>query len=151
MTYKFPVKPSLLAFILVPFVNALIYALNTQINTFAQPHPPWMQGEPFFAWSLLGFAVLISLPAYLAFLVLGVPALYCLYRFRSGSFWSFALVGLIIASITWLALGLGPLAYSPHQYWNNKISELCFAGPVGALCGVLTRLIILGTGHAWKA
>jgi len=129
MTREFPVKRSVAAFVLVPFVHSLIYVLNIQINTFAKPQPPWMQGEPFFTWSLLGLAALISLPAYLAFLVLGVPALYCLYRFRSGSYWLFALVGFIIACITWLALGLGPRAHSPHQYWTTNFPNFALQAP----------------------
>jgi len=47
-------------------------------------------------------------------------------------------------------IGPGPSRSLTTSVLDYKLSELCFAGTVGAICGALTRLIILGAGNAWR-
>jgi len=140
---KFPIGRALIALLIVPPVTIGLSAIAfSSDHRWPRPFPgitEWLRQMLEFAAFLV---ILGSWPGYIAFVVLGLPTLYVLYRLNQSEFSLFALLGLICTSVAWIAF-----FYIIPPNDNPRMALLCSTPPwaiLGLVAGVLTRLVVVG-------
>lgn len=140
----FPIARSFIALIVVP-VGTVVVPLF--IGDLFQRTPPW---EHLSWWASLKLwflftasaACYYAIPGYITFLVLGIPSLYLLHRWKRLGFGWFMLLGALYTALPF-----------PFLAWfvGYRSEYLAIVGPytsvfalVGILGGILTRLIVFG-------
>ena len=97
----------------------------------------------FWDLSLLPAVFYLAVPGYLVFLILGIPTIYFLYRWKRLGFGWFALFGVLYTSLAFAILGLC-IYHDRSTYFITLKAYLQIWGVAGFFGGVLTRLIVFG-------
>jgi hypothetical protein len=130
----FPVVNTIGAFLIAPALPLLILFIvgevvsSRHVSPFEHDHGqmPWWIG----IWLVPVPAIIMSWPGYLSFLVLGIPTLYILYGYGHTGYIICALFGALYCSIAVLFIMPWP--------------AIQFYAPLGALSGIVTKLIVFG-------
>jgi uncharacterized BrkB/YihY/UPF0761 family membrane protein len=142
---QFPISRALTAFCLMPMVGTMgVFGSNWIWNILMTPGSERSLNLRDLDWVFL--ALVYSWPAYAFFLIVGLPTMYFYFRQGWSRFEAFAFAGAVYAAASWIIFGLGPSTLSVKQYILYRLSELSVLIPIGAVCGILTRLIIIGCG-----
>jgi hypothetical protein len=143
---KFPIRRVLIAFLVIPgFSNLALAVLNV---IWSLTHAPAGQ-QPEAVADAVALAILFSWPGYLTFLVIGLPTLYALYRVGWSGFTIFAVIGAVYTFLPWFVLGESPAHISREAYVRDSWEQFKVLGSVGAVNGILTRLIVVGRRWSW--
>jgi len=143
---KFPIRRVLIALLVIPLISNLGLALLNMI--WSLTHAPVGQ-QPEAAANAIALAILFSWPGYLTFLVIGLPTLYALYRVGWSGFTIFAVIGAAYTFLPWFVLGESPSHISWDAYIRDFWEQFKIFGSVGAMNGILTRLIVVGRRWSW--
>jgi hypothetical protein len=141
---RFPVFRALIAFFVIPVFTVLVYFLPGAALWRTAPGPAFGT-EDLREWTIV--AIIFAWPGYIAFLVLGLPTAYLLFRSHRTGFGMFAFFGAVYTSLPWLILGI-----TCPMNWARYLAQLKETMPVfaaiGVVGGLLTRLIIFGFRYA---
>jgi hypothetical protein len=110
---------------------------------------PNLQAAPAQLGGILVLAILYSVPGFVVFAAAGIPLLFILYRLNATGFVIFAVLGAACTLVAWLvythrAPG-APARFELVEVWEESKAF----GVVGAVNGILTRLIVLGPRWSW--
>jgi len=88
-------------------------------------------------------APLLSWPGYVVFFLAGVPTIYLLYRWNHFGFALFAAFGALYTSLA-VCFIVHPYPFSWSLYFETLRGTLPLFAGLGALAGILTRLVVFG-------
>lgn len=141
---KFPIARTVIAFLVIPLFSNLALLLINRVWSLTHSGPVGgAEAQNGLEWIFL--AIIYSWVGYLTFLLLGLPTLYALYRLHWSGFLAFIVIGTFDTFLPWVVLGFGPHAHA-HPGRMSLVylwEEFKAVGTVGAINGVLTRLILL--------
>ena len=137
VSQKFPLQKSLVALLVVPPSTFCFVGLIATCLARVKEWPPIAD----VAWYPL-YYIVFAWPGYIVFLVLGLPSLYILFRYKYLSLWVFMLIGALYTSATWIVISLlGPPSL---DRFAASLRETFIFVLAGALGGALTRTIVFG-------
>ena len=134
----FPVGRAILALAIVPPLTSLVL-LFIRLAIMVKP---LLEVTPQQILGILLYALEASWPGYLLFLFVGIPVIYLLHRLKWTQLWKFAVAGTLCLQLLWLYFDLPNMDLYDVLVDARRMVPI-FA-TIGAVDGVLIRLIILG-------
>lgn len=141
----FPIIRVLIAGLIIPSFPLLAVFVANQLS------PTPMRESFTLAESLLVFPVYAALswPGYVVFFLLGVPTIYLLYRWNHFGFIIFGIFGALYTCLG-VYFAIDPYPNQPERNFEVTLGLAPIFGWLGALAGVLTRLIVFGPGSGTR-